>query len=351
MKRWLVLGVVVAQIGTLAYMAGQREWIVRTGEPVLVRTAPIDPNDPMRGEYARLHYEISTVPRELCRDSVIGWFNDGMVYSREQRDQRVYAILERDEAGIASLVALTDRRPDEGVYLRGRVDWLDSHAVHVRYGIEALFMEQGRALEFERKARDEMIGVPVNAEVAIGAGGIGVLRNYHWEALGIEIRLERREPAENTSAGPARQRPGVSGAVVTLRNHGDSPIAIIDLPHGGAFRLIPAETRDDRSYVPVSHGDLPDIRDEHVRVLQPGASHETTLDFSRPEWFVRKQPSGDERPSEAVPIETLAEGWGTWLRIEYVPPPAAACAGLTDAALIRHARLRSRMFAPGGGID
>ncbi len=351
MKRWLILGVVAAQIGTLAFMAGQREWIVRTGDTVLMRTAPIDPNDPMRGEYARLHYEISSVPRELCRDGVAAWFSNGLGYSHDRRDQRVYAVLERDEAGIASVIALTDRKPDQGLFIRGRVKWLDGYAVHVRYGIEALFMEQGRALEFERKARDERVGVPVNAEVALGSGGIGVLRAYHWEPLGIEVSFERREAVEPTPVGPVRPRPGVSRAVVRLKNHGESPLAIVDLPDGGSFRLIQAEMRSDRSYVPVPRGEPPAVRDDHVRVLQPGASHEIVLDFSLPQWFVQKPPGDGEPASEPVPMEALTNVWGTWFRIEYAPPSAATSAGLRDAALIRHARLRSRMFNPSGGVD
>lgn len=73
MKVKLALLVAGLQVLVLAFMAGQREWIARTGQPVTLRTTPIDPNDPMRGAYVRLEYEISTVPPALCRGETAKW--------------------------------------------------------------------------------------------------------------------------------------------------------------------------------------------------------------------------------------------------------------------------------------
>lgn len=353
MKRWLILAAVAAQALVLAWMAAQREWVVRTGERVLVRTAPIDPLDPMRGYYARLDYEISTVPRALCRDGIAGWFNDDTIYSRQMRDRRVYAVLERDDSGVAGLVALTDQEPTSGLFLRGRVDWISAQSIRVRYGIEAMFMEQGRSLEFENRARNERVGVPINAEVAIGGGGLGVLRDYHWEPLGISIRLTRRED-ERETATPAGNavRPGVIGALVTLKNHGDEPLAIFDLPRGRSFRLIIAERGGQNSYEPV-RVETPMVQPSSADVilLRPGESRDVALDFTRPEWFVRKVVVDGDAVATPVALETLASEWGAWFRIEYAPPSRDACAGLPYAEHIRHAHLRSRMFTPSGGGD
>ena len=356
MRRWLILAAIVAQLGVLAYMAAQREWVVRTGESVLVRTAPIDPEDPMRGEYARLRYEISSVPKALCRDGVATWFSEGLVYSRDVRDRRVFALLERDETGVASLVGLTDREPTDGIFLRGRAQWLNGSSIEVRYGIEALFMEQGRALEFENQARYEKAGVPVNAEFAVGSGGLGVLRAYHWEPLGITIRVIRRDPAESDVAGDPVGRPrrsGVIGAVVTLKNHSAEPVAIVDLPRHGSFRLVPAEVRSDGSYVPAGRPAMPpEPTSRDIVLLEPGESREVRIDLTAPEWFVVKVAvDGDRGPNVPIALESLDQVWGAWFRIEYAPPSRASCAGLVHADKIRHARLRSSMFNPSGGID
>ena len=75
MRKLLIVTAVVAQLLVLGWMAFEREWVVRTGRVVYLRTAPVDPQDPMRGEYVRLNYEIATVPKALCRDGVATWFN------------------------------------------------------------------------------------------------------------------------------------------------------------------------------------------------------------------------------------------------------------------------------------
>lgn len=353
MRRWFILTAVAAQVLVLAWMAAQREWVVRTGERVLVRTAPIDPLDPMRGYYARLDYEISTVPRSLCRDGVAGWFADDTIYSRQMRDRRVYAVLERDDSGVAGLVALTDREPTGGLFLRGRVDFVSAQSIRVRYGIEAMFMEQGRSLEFENRARNEMVGVPINAEVAIGSGGLGVLRDYHWEPLGISIRLVRRDDDrdEEATRGTSR-RPGVIGATVTLKNFGDEALAIVDLPSGRSFHLVIADRGGISTFEPAgTKVEPPPPSAVDVILLQPGEGREIALDFAHPDWFVRKVVAEGESPGAPVALETLADEWNASFRIEYAPPPRDACVGLPHAEHIRHARLRSRMFTPGGGGD
>lgn len=353
MKRWLVLAAVSAQVLTLAWVAAQREWVVRTGDRVLVRTAPIDPLDPMRGYYARLDYEISQVPRALCRDGIVRWFDDDTIYSRQMRDRRVYAVLERDESGLAAVVALTDREPASGLFLRGRVDWVSAQSIRVRYGIEAMFMEQGRALEFENRARYERVGVPVNAEVAIGGGGLGVLRDYHWEPLGITARFTRRETDREAEASAENlPRPGVIGAIVTLKNYGEEPVAIVDLPRGRSFHLVAADRGNTSTYEPARTGtSSPRPTAADVILLQPGESRDVALDLTQPEWFVRKIVAEGEGPVLPVALETLAAEWGAWFRIEYAPPSRDACAGLPHAESIRHVPLRSRAFSPGGGVD
>ena len=66
MKTAAVVAAIVIQFAVLGWMAGQREWIVRTGPSVWLCTAPVDPRDPFRGDYVTLGYEISTIPAEKC---------------------------------------------------------------------------------------------------------------------------------------------------------------------------------------------------------------------------------------------------------------------------------------------
>jgi uncharacterized membrane-anchored protein len=353
MRRALAWIAVVAQLAVLAFMAGEREWVARSGQTVLLRTAPVDPNDPMRGDYVRLDYEIAHVPIELCRDAVATWFEEGTIYSREKHDARVYAALRVDEFGLAELVSLSDQPPAGGLYLRGRVDSFNGATISVRYGVEAFFMEQGAAREFENLARGEKAGVPVNAHVAVSSSGLAVLRDYEWEPLGIQINLLRRDPPSGLNEEERRAfRRTLLGAEVILKNHSSEPVAIVDLPQGRSFRLMRADRWGRGYYAPVKRSAPPAPVAANVIVLPPNLSYQVRLDFTRPEWFVIKDAVEGVAPTGPVSLESLADEFGSWFRVEYVPPTKDACAGLPNAELIRHRRLRSRGFNPaGGGVD
>src|SRR5688500_8738375 len=107
----LILAAVAAQVAVLAWMAAEREWVGRTGRTVYLRTAPGDPQDPMRGDYVRLDYEIANVPKARCRGRVAEWFKTGVdIYrvNNQIRDRRVYAEIGLDSEGVAELVTLSD---------------------------------------------------------------------------------------------------------------------------------------------------------------------------------------------------------------------------------------------------
>jgi uncharacterized membrane-anchored protein len=346
----LVIAVVTVQLAVLAYMAGEREWVLRTGQSVLLRTAPIDPRDPMRGDYVRLSYEAATVPKKLCRDTVLTWFADkNFNYDRSLRDRRVYAAIKLDRDGVAEVLSLSDRLPNEGLYLRARVQSVSRNTIQIRFGVEALFMQQGEARKFEDLQRGEKQGVPLNMEVAVNSRGLATIKGYRWEPLGITLVLDR--PPAPPHPSPQTPRPGLRGATVQLKNHSDQPVAILAGDEARFLRLIPA-----REFV---GGDeplawewaqeattVPKPRPEEIKLLQPGETHEFHLDFASPQWFVRKGANGTP-----TSLTSLTQEWSASFRVEYEPPSAEACAGLPHAEQIRHARLRSRRFTAAGGGD
>jgi uncharacterized membrane-anchored protein len=355
--RIFVLIVALAQFAVLAFIAGQREWVARTGRTIYLRTAPIDPSDPMRGDYVQLNYEIALVPRALCQGSVASWcgqnqYQAGYRDQRGYRDRRVYAELKLNPDGLAELVSLSDAPPATGTYLRGRVDWpsWNPGMIHVRYGIEALFVEEGRAQAFESTRRAEQAGVPLDMEVAVGANGLAVLKGYHWEPLGLVLTVDRpprpgrTNQMTNQPRFPLPRRPGIMGATLELKNHSDHPIAI--LTH--SFRLVGNQQRGSIHYRWVGEDVAPaKPAAEEVKVLLAGESYQVHLDFSLPEWFVTDtaKPKDAEIP---VALGTMAGAWDASFRIEYAPPSAEDCAGLPDANLIWHNTLSSRAFGTGG---
>lgn len=344
----LAIAVAALQVLVLAFMAGQREWISRTGAQLVLRTAPIDPNDPMRGAYVRLDYEISFAPAALCKGEVAKWVVQSSDYreQRKLRDRVVYATLAVNAHGIAELTALSDTRPASGTFLKGRVESADQNGVRVRYGIEALFMSKEAAQRTERIALNEKVGAPMNVRVAAGSNGTAVLKDFEWEPLGITFAIDRQPPRDQNDPQRWQPRP-LTGMTVTLHNYGDKYLAIVDRPGGGAFRLVPNTRFGQNHYAWAGE---PATGTPSIIVLKPGAKHDTHLDFAERRWWIvdTRKPG-----SEPIPFAKVPQGdtWATSFRLEYAPPPADTVRGQPNADLIRHAPLRSRAFNAAQGVD
>jgi hypothetical protein len=187
-------------------------------------------------------------------------------------------------------------------------------------------------------------------EVAVGANGIGVLKGYRWETLGIGIDFDTVRRT-NQQAGFPRVQNVIVGAKVELRNHGTDPLAIVDLPNDNSFGLVCDARWQEPDYRSVSETNaVPAPESGNVIVLQPGQSDTRHLDLTRPEWFAVdiRTNAVDHLPK---PLQQLNPDWNSGFRIEYRPPPPEACVQLPNAKLIWHGRLRSRWFNPMGNVD
>jgi uncharacterized membrane-anchored protein len=177
MRKWFQWAAVLSQLAVIAAMAWPREWALRTGQPTWIRTAPLDPRDPFRGDFARLHYDISEVPLGSCSESLLKALG---LRTQRQEALRVFAVLQVDESGVAKVQALLDREPEGGLYLRGRATGAWSEHAMVEYGLEAFFTEQGQALALERRPEGLPEKARLEMEVMIGSGGVGVIRSHRW---------------------------------------------------------------------------------------------------------------------------------------------------------------------------
>jgi uncharacterized membrane-anchored protein len=336
MTRFLGAAVAGLQVLVLVCMAGEREWVLRTGRTIYLRTAPIDPRDVMRGDYVRLDYEVSRVPRDKCRDGLV----DVAAESRPlRRDQRVYAILRENEQGLSELVALSDQRPADGLFLRGRVDrWWGDGAIPVRYGLEAYFMQQGRALELEHLRNRGDIQVPLEMAVAVRGDGLAVIKDYRWSALGIGLELHT---APEDAAAPRN----VLAATVRLLNAGQNELAIVDLPGARSLSLVPDQRWGNSPWRWVGEDqDVPDPQPDDVIVLQPGQDHAIRVDFADPAWFVvNSAESGSGAAAQS--LTGVSRDWSARFRLVYHAPSREACQNLPHADLIWHGRLATRAFS------
>lgn len=172
--------------GFIAY----KEYTLRTGTEVLLKTLPVDPRDLFRGDYVTLNYEISTLDMEKIPSE------DSYFYS----DEPVYLALElKNGYGIPKKIYTTP--PEDGLYIKGKVkdviyDWETDESgitteeetikeLRVDYGIESYFVPEGRGMEIEKAQRTDK--TEVDAKVIIDKYGNAVIKSLLIDGKEIEF--------------------------------------------------------------------------------------------------------------------------------------------------------------------
>lgn len=179
MKRpvWLFAAAVLAallQIGFLAWMINARAAILRDGREVLLKVQPVDPRDLLRGDYVRLGYNISALPKTLLET--------GPDDAELARDATVWLRVRRGEDGIFAPVSLRLRAEapalaNDEADIRGRVrsGWQEiTGTILVDYGIERFYLPEGegRAIEADMGERSFFM------IVAVGDGGQAQIKAF-----------------------------------------------------------------------------------------------------------------------------------------------------------------------------
>jgi uncharacterized membrane-anchored protein len=343
MRRTLVVVVILCQVCVLAFMAGKREFIVRAGRTVFLRTAPLDPRDLFRGDYVRLRYEISSVPFDRASPEIVEQ------YKKSRTGKTVYASL-KEEGGLAEIVSLSLEKP-AGLFIKGSVAspggaWFSSGGIPVKYGIETYFVQQGKGLEMEKKLGSRStVQVPLEMEVALAGDGAAVVKNHRWSPLGIGIEMIRTQ-----QTGTVRQRgpePGRKSARfrITFKNVSDKPMAFVNMPGYCSLTLEPVASGQQEGGAtipdrPVCAGLKPSAAD--VFVFQPDGSGTVDIDLAETEWQVLSKGTLVE-PGELPGNERF--------RIVYHPPDAAACSHLENANIVWHGRIATAAFNGRGNVD
>lgn len=334
MNRPLILIALLFQVVALAWMAIEREWILQTGETVFLRTAPIDPRDLFRGDYVRLNYELTSFSSSHLRD--------GLAESDVKKGDRVYVPLTLDERGLASSDRATDIEPEDGLYLRGRVPHsagfnIKPHAIHVKFGIEQYFTEQGKGKEIEKQQGGRNgIQVPLEMEVALSDSGVAVIKGHRWSPLGIGLSVTRaveRNPLADASSVVVK---------LTLKNTSDKPLALVMLPDLCSFALTSVKTAPDDLTLLRPECEIPAASREHVVQLAPDEELSHEFDFNLPRWHVKL------KDGQRVPIGTLVGGQRFRLIYRSVLQDPLSRSGQTN---LWTGSLPSRAFHGRGHID
>lgn len=177
-KFWLAVAV---QLLVLFGMIGVHSYTVATGTPVLLKTAPVDPWDALRGQYVSLNYEISMLRPEQIPMT-------GLPY---RSGQTIWVTLQKGNP-YWTAVAVSDKRSAAAagqVIIKGIVQWYmepfepkvaeptsppgappppetpppQPARLMVRYGIEQFYVPEGQGEDLQRQVRDMSVEALVDS--------------------------------------------------------------------------------------------------------------------------------------------------------------------------------------------
>ncbi len=336
MRRTAILLTIAFQFLVLGYMAANQELIRTRGRTVYLKTAPVDPRDLFRGDYVRLSYEISTVSKNLLRGD--------LPQHMEDKGYKVYTVLKTEPDRTAEILYVTDRKPEQGIFIRGRIaqNWRlrsSGRAVGIHYGIESYFVQQGKGLEMERKRGGPGdVQIPMEMAVAVDQKGSAVIKGHRWSDLGIGIRMIR---TAGRSDGEERDSAAVE---VTLMNASDSPLLLADTDDHRYFRLVPvvwAKEAWELAHPPA--GPRKSLQREDLIRLEPGEKRSIQFDLTSPHWHVIG--------NEGIPKELGELPLSEMFRWVYQSPAPEDVDHLDVGGDFWQGSIRSRAFHGRGAID
>lgn len=163
---WFAL-VVALQLLLLLGLVGRHSYTLATGTEVTLKSEPFDPWDPLKGQYVRLRYNISTFQLTDTTGAAPPF----------QSGQMVWVTL-KEGAPFWTVTTVTKERPAVGpdeVAVRARVQWVQwwqdlkeppfaefrNGQVSLEYGVEEFYVPEGEGPKLEQQ-RD---GITVKAKV------------------------------------------------------------------------------------------------------------------------------------------------------------------------------------------
>ncbi|WP_083677213.1 GDYXXLXY domain-containing protein [Winogradskyella sp. J14-2] len=129
----LFVVVAVIQLYVPAKMILDREDVLKTGITYKFKTRPVDPNDPFRGKYITLNYEMNSAK---TNDSI--W----------KRGETIFVYLENDSLGYAKVHSVSKEKKDiDRDYVETKVRWNygNSNTVNFELPFDRFYMEETKA--------------------------------------------------------------------------------------------------------------------------------------------------------------------------------------------------------------
>lgn len=170
---------VILQLAVPAAMIAKRERVLREGRVFKFRTAPVDPYDAFRGRYVALSLEQSNIAVPLGSDYA--------------RGQRVFAVLEEDADGFATITALRRERPDAEPYLATRIQYVHNTNALLDLHFDRFYMGENEAPAAEKAYRKHSTRTNRSAYIQVRIEkGFGVIEDLYIENTPIREYLARQ---------------------------------------------------------------------------------------------------------------------------------------------------------------
>ncbi len=154
------LAIAVIQLIVPAFMVYNNEDTLTTGTLYKFKTEPVDPNDPFRGKYVTLRYDLNSFA------SNESW----------KRKTPIFIYIEKDENDFAKITTVSKNKMDSSNdYIIGKVRWYDTYTkkVNFRLPFDRFYMEETKAKPAEtvfREAQRDSLPNNTYALVAVKNG-------------------------------------------------------------------------------------------------------------------------------------------------------------------------------------
>lgn len=167
--------VVFLQVFIVLALAGIHYSVFKEGREIYLHITPVDPRDPLRGDYVTFQYDISTIPAEYANGESKG---GQTVYVPLRKNGQYWTV-----AGVITRTLPRDPSPDV-LYLKGRVEggglllsdtdmFGGAGGLRITYGIEEYFIPEGTGRTFNFFGKDAF------AAVAVDSAGNAVLKQIY----------------------------------------------------------------------------------------------------------------------------------------------------------------------------
>ena len=172
-RKQLFIAAIAFQISAVLALAMPPIRALTGGKTIKVRSELVDPTDMFRGDYIRLAYSFSSVPT-----------GETLVYHT-----KVFVRLHQDADKQWQAIGVSKTKPPiaaDEILLFGETEYTDEQKkeVHVKYGIEQVYVPEGRGKNLSSADRLELeLAVPDNGRAVIKRAQHNSDTLYQWKWL------------------------------------------------------------------------------------------------------------------------------------------------------------------------